>query len=1109
MSLFRSFSEVVSTLLERLKLTQPNLDTKPGSVARDLFIDAQAEQIEKLYRTLSIVSEKQSLISASGKDLDRLAANFDITRTAGAQASGVVVATTNDISTDIPIPDGSIVTARSGATFKIIGNYIMSSAEKSKFSANASRLRKQLNVAGISDSYAIELPAQAIRSGISGNIGSLQIVSSNLQNGLKVVNLSAFSGGTNQEGDTSFRSRILSVFSGSNTGTSAGYRNAALGVTGVLDALVVEPGNTLMLRDGTETIEVNDGTFRILNSGSGGKVDIYVMGKQLEEVSESFTYSDKSGTGDASDDRNDITLGLSGIDNTLTSEERRLLAFKNQTIPSQPINAISSITGTKSGLLIESYIKDDGSIGGNYELSKDVNPETGGSPFGYDKVHFISSEKDVSAESKNKGKLNSIDPLKFTEVSDINDVYYDTPILEENSSVLASNRSIVYLHHKPVVKVSRIKNRTTGEIYTIESQNINSSSGLNDDGTITISGGTLPTAADILSVDYIWRHKYDPHTDFNGTEHSPSIFRDSDVADSIDWGVSNAIFEEESIIDKTDDGFEYIISTQFNISRIISVYSKTISTSSVINTVNSSGSSVLGIELDSDQDEIDNILSIKTNSGVECYNTRAFDGTFSSRMIYLPSDTPVSIGQSVVVHFNSIELYDVEATDASSSSNIITLPSTDLLEQLEILDTVDDLYATENPVYIKYIADIVYVAPSSSLLSLPIQGTSTSNNLYDSSFSLIDDSNQPVIFKYDDNENIEEITRFAPSVLSLVTSGTSKSGKIKVTGTTLYKLKITSASGLIRSGLSFNISSELKKYFGISAIPNSMSIARIIDVSVVNDDLTIDQQFDIVGYSISSNDFDINSASQNSNLKGWEFELPQTDINSNIATSSGDLISISIYISMSNDYDEVYFPKDGERITSKVFARIDRISITSGFRSASGSIPGSLIVKNLSQPGEGSLYNSDYKFSCPKEGERLTIKYTVNRLIADATAEIESVRPITADVLVKEAAELKVDVIGTLLINDDVVNNTDSIIEDVNNVITNLLNSTRLGTIVDYSDIISAATSVSGIDSINISTFNEGGNTGKKTFIKALDNQYISPGTIQFEAVARKDFRLT
>ena len=60
MALFRSYSEIVNSMTERLRLTQPNLDTKPGTVARDLFIDIQAEQIERLHRSLILVSEKQS-----------------------------------------------------------------------------------------------------------------------------------------------------------------------------------------------------------------------------------------------------------------------------------------------------------------------------------------------------------------------------------------------------------------------------------------------------------------------------------------------------------------------------------------------------------------------------------------------------------------------------------------------------------------------------------------------------------------------------------------------------------------------------------------------------------------------------------------------------------------------------------------------------------------------------------------------------------------------------------------------------------------------------------------------------------------------------------------
>ena len=52
MASFRSFSEIVSSMVERLRLTQPDLDTKPGTVSRDLFVDVQADQLSQLYNVL-------------------------------------------------------------------------------------------------------------------------------------------------------------------------------------------------------------------------------------------------------------------------------------------------------------------------------------------------------------------------------------------------------------------------------------------------------------------------------------------------------------------------------------------------------------------------------------------------------------------------------------------------------------------------------------------------------------------------------------------------------------------------------------------------------------------------------------------------------------------------------------------------------------------------------------------------------------------------------------------------------------------------------------------------------------------------------------------------
>jgi len=197
MATFRSFSEIVATMIQRLRLTQPNLDTKPGSVSRDLFVDIPADQIARLYSAINLVSEKQSLATTSGRDLDRIASNFGTARNTGSAANGIVVFCTNSIVADIPIPTGTLVTSRSGATYRTIGNFVMSSVDKNRLSANAGRMRKSLNIAGISSRYAMEVPVQATRNGTSGNVSSLQIVSTNLNEAVSIANITSMSGGSN------------------------------------------------------------------------------------------------------------------------------------------------------------------------------------------------------------------------------------------------------------------------------------------------------------------------------------------------------------------------------------------------------------------------------------------------------------------------------------------------------------------------------------------------------------------------------------------------------------------------------------------------------------------------------------------------------------------------------------------------------------------------------------------------------------------------------------------------------------------------------------------------------------------------------------------------
>jgi uncharacterized phage protein gp47/JayE len=1103
MATFRSFSEIVSTMIRRLGFSQPNLDTKPGTVSRDLFIDLPADEIARLYSALNLVSEKQSLATTSGRDLDRLASNFGATRSSGSSASGILIFTTNNLTADISIPSGTVGISRSGIRFRTIGNYVMSAADKNRLAANASRLRKSLNIAGLNSTYALEVPVQAIRPGSAGNVGSLQVIKTNLQDSASVINLTAMVGGSNQESDDSFRSRILAIFSGANIGTSSGYRNSILGVEGVLDALVVEPGNSLMLRDGTETIELDDGSSRILNSGTGGKVDIYILGRKVEEISESYIFTDLSGIGRISDERNDFILGQSGQDLTRTSEERRVQAFKSGILPAQPADSVASVVGSSSGALTEAFLDENGIKRGNFELQKDLNPETGGSPFGFDKIHFISSKKEVEAESISKGLDFKLDSLAFSGINSLESVYVDLNETMETAEVSASSSSRLILRQVPVVRVSRVQNRTTGEVYSVIDQNLGTDN-LNRTGIIEISGKALPTAADILSVNYTWRRFFDKHIDFAGG--SKFQFNTPDVVDVIDWTQSGGIFDEESIIEKSDDNLNFQISLDNNVSSILSAYIRSTATAA-ISSLTAAGS--VGVVLAASDDSVLNIISIKRNSDLlELYDTEEDDGSFSSRTIFLPTDSVGSIGDQVTVYYNKIELFNVGNTDASSYNNIAVLPSEGVLSTEGILGDVEDSYFAEDPVFVKYVIDTRLIYPKINLSNLPITSIDSSNRLTSLNGDGTTISNQPIFYDNTITSGPVPISRFAPSSLLVDVSGISNPGKVKIAGTSLNRYVIDITAGISISGLIFDLESDIKTALGVTSLPSNIGIAKVDAITLLDGDGEETSSLDILGVQLEASNYSIGTATTSTSVDAYAFVIPATPTNSAVSLDASDKVRVEFLLYNTDENEELFFSASSERSTKNRFGAISRISVSSGFRSGTGSLVGSISIRSNNQPETGTTYNADYNFLAPREGERISISYNINRLVTNSAVEAERVRPVTADLLTKEAENILVDVRGTLLINDDQLSNTDKIVENVINSISGILNTSALGGTIDYSDIIAAAAAINGVDSVNIHAFNESTRAGRVPFVKALDNQSISPGEILFEAVSRNKFRI-
>ena len=134
--------------------------------------------------------------------------------------------------------------------------------------------------------------------------------------------------------------------------------------------------------------------------------------------------------------------------------------------------------------------------------------------------------------------------------------------------------------------------------------------------------------------------------------------------------------------------------------------------------------------------------------------------------------------------------------------------------------------------------------------------------------------------------------------------------------------------------------------------------------------------------------------------------------------------------------------------------RIKKVSVISGFRNANGSISGFLSVDKFNKPLENSTYSVDYNFVAPKEGEVITVSYNRNKLISDAASQVEKVRTITSDVLIKEAQTLTVDVSGTIVVSDDFLESGGTVLENVVSEVNSLLNTNTLAPLIDYSDVI-------------------------------------------------------
>ena len=170
MTNIRSQNEIILSLLDFLRVAQPTLDTKAGTVSRDLIIDAPAAQLSRVYDELNRYSSLQSLRLAIGSDLDNLAQNYGARRNSGNKSTGSALLTFNILNSDIGIPQGSIITAKNGATFVTTNSLTITTTLITSYQAKVAQFKSDLDFVGITDQYAVEVLTIATASGTQGNI---------------------------------------------------------------------------------------------------------------------------------------------------------------------------------------------------------------------------------------------------------------------------------------------------------------------------------------------------------------------------------------------------------------------------------------------------------------------------------------------------------------------------------------------------------------------------------------------------------------------------------------------------------------------------------------------------------------------------------------------------------------------------------------------------------------------------------------------------------------------------------------------------------------------------------------------------------------------------
>lgn len=230
----KSFEDIISDMISDLRASVGNVDTRVGTILRDVFLTPVASRFLDAYNGIDVVSANQgvnTVQSQSDAALENLASNFDISRFSGSYASGLVRFYRYSQPGDaVLIPIGTVVstnTAVGRLTFRTTSTtYLTPSADYDPDLG----------------AYYVDSLVLCDSPGTIGNViaGAISYVAVPGIDG--VVNQNDMSGGKDVQSNSELAATVKATARG-NIGTRTGYEALVRDNFAVDDVTVIAPGD--------------------------------------------------------------------------------------------------------------------------------------------------------------------------------------------------------------------------------------------------------------------------------------------------------------------------------------------------------------------------------------------------------------------------------------------------------------------------------------------------------------------------------------------------------------------------------------------------------------------------------------------------------------------------------------------------------------------------------------------------------------------------------------------------------------------------------------------------------------------------------------------------